>query len=451
MPDEDTIAALATPPGEAAIGIVRMSGPRALDIAREIFRSPGGGGLKPRRVHYGFIVDPRTGQRVDEVLLTAMEAPRTYTRQDVAEINCHGGTAPLRRVLELVIARGARLAEPGEFTKRAFLGGRIDLSQAEAVLDLIRAKGELAEKLALEQLRGTLSRKINALREKLLGICAHLEAWIDFPEEEIEPRALDELKSGCEGALREIEALAGSFDEGRYIREGLRTAIVGKPNVGKSSLLNALLERDRAIVTEMPGTTRDVIEEHLSIDGLPVRIMDTAGIREAHDMAEEEGVRRSMRAMDDADLVLGVLDASQPLGAEDMMLVEKLRESKAVLVLNKCDLPRMMGDVSGFGIKHVSLSAKTGHGIDGLKEAVFASSPGATAAEGVLVANLRHRKALEAAGKALGEGISALGAAPLEITAMELREALDRLGEIVGAVTTEDILERIFSEFCIGK
>jgi len=451
MPDEDTIAALATPPGEAAIGIVRMSGPRALGIAREIFRSPGGGGLRPRRVHYGFIVDPGTGEQVDEVLLTVMKAPRTYTRQDVVEINCHGGTVPLRRVLDLVLSRGARLAGPGEFTRRAFLNGRIDLSQAEAALDLIRAKSELAEKLAMEQLRGALSRRITTLREQLLGICAHIEAWIDFPEEEIEPRALHELKEGCEGALREMEDLARGFDEGRYLREGLRTAIVGRPNVGKSSLLNALLERDRAIVTEMPGTTRDVIEEQISIHGLPVRIMDTAGIREAHDMAEEEGVRRSMRAMDEADLVLGVLDASRPLGPEDMMLIEKLGERKAILVLNKCDLPREMEGVPAFGLKHVSISARTGAGIEALKEAVLASSLGNASAEGVLVVNLRHRKALEAAGRALGAGISSLGAVPLEITAMELREALDRLGEIVGAVTTEEILERIFSEFCIGK
>jgi tRNA modification GTPase len=449
---DETIAAISTPPGEAGVGIVRLSGPRALEIAGEMFVSPRGRGLKPHRMVYGFLRDPESGEHVDEVLVSFMRAPRSYTREDVVEINCHGGIVPLRRALELALHRGARLAEPGEFTKRAFLNGRIDLSQAEAALDLIRSKTEASEKLALSQLRGALSEKVNALREKVLGICAHVEAHIDFPEEEIEPRSREEIKRGIKEAADGIAALSGSFDEGRFFREGIGTAIVGRPNVGKSSLLNALLSRDRAIVTEMPGTTRDVIEECLNIKGLPLRVMDTAGIREAHDMAEAEGVRRSLMALEDADLVLGVLDGSVPLNDEDRDIMKRIRGKNSILAINKSDLPYYF-DPAGLGLKAVRVSAKTGEGIEELKDMVFRScirSP-AQLGDGVMVTNLRHKSALDASARSLEAALCALDTSPIEITSMELREALDRLGEIVGHVTTDDILDRIFSEFCIGK
>lgn len=452
--DDDTIAAISTPAGEGGIGIVRLSGPGAVGIANEIFRSPKG--KKPvasHRVLYGFIRDPETGADVDEVLLTVMLAPRTYTREDVVEINCHGGMVPMRRVLELTLRQGARLAEPGEFTKRAFLNGRVDLSQAEAALDLIRARTEAAEKMALEQLRGALSQEVNRLREKLINVCANVEAHLDFPEEEIEPRTLDEITNEVSGAEKRISALSESFNEGRFFREGLKTAIVGRPNVGKSSLLNAMLGSERAIVAEAPGTTRDTIEENLNITGLPLRVVDTAGIREAHGMAEQEGVRRSLQALEDADLVLGVLDGSVPLHEEDHVVLEKLKDKNSIIVVNKKDLFKGGAPVWRAEKGSVALSAKTGDGLDDLKRAIYESAvtAGGAGAEGVVVTNLRHKLSLDAAGEGLRNALASMEREPLEITAIELRAALDSLGEIVGAVTTEDILKRIFEDFCIGK
>lgn len=453
--DSDTIAAISTPAGEAGIGIVRISGPGVVGIISEIFRSPKGKRLDAsHRIYYGFIHDPETGTDVDEVLLTVMRAPRTYTREDVVEINCHGGMVPIRRVLELTLKHGARLAEPGEFTKRAFLNGRIDLSQAEAALDLIRAKTEAAEKIALDQLRGVLSEKVNGLREGLINVCANVEAHLDFPEEEIEPHALDEIKTEISGAEEMTNALSQSFDEGRLFREGLKAAIVGRPNVGKSSLLNALLGSERAIVTEAPGTTRDTIEEHISISGLPLKVVDTAGIRETHGMAEKEGVRRSLRALDDADLVLGVLDGSMPLHEEDQVVLEKLKDKDSIIVINKKDLGTLesIRDLEFRGRK-IELSAKTGEGLEGLKQIIYDSAlaSGGALTEGVVVTNLRHKLSLDAAREGLRGAIASMDNQPLEITAVELRSALDSLGEIVGVVTTDDILNRIFEDFCIGK
>jgi tRNA modification GTPase len=455
MTEGDTISAVSTPPGKGGIGIIRLSGPEAVTIAERVFVSPRGrrpSAAASHSVLYGHVMDPDTGEAVDEVLLTVMRAPNTYTREDVVEINCHGGMVPLRRVLELTIRMGARLAGAGEFTRRAFLNGRIDLSQAEAALDLIRAKTAQAEKMALGQLRGALSRKINALRERLLGACAHVEACIDFPEEEIEPSSAEEIRGAVGECLEEISALSKSFEEGRFFREGLKAVIAGRPNVGKSSLLNALLERDRAIVTEMPGTTRDVIEEYININGLPLAIMDTAGITQARDMAEAEGVRRTLRAMEEADLIIGVLDGSEPLRDGDAELLGALRGRNCIVVINKADLPGAQPSYSG-GLPAFSVSAKSGQGLRQLKEGIFASCikrglPGET----VMVTNLRHKAALDAAGGRLEAALAAMAEArPLEITALELREALDSLGTIVGAVTTEEILQRIFSEFCIGK
>ncbi len=454
MIEFDTIAAVSTPPGEGGIGIVRLSGPDSFAIAERIFRPAHPGELKSHRLHYGCVVDPATGEKLDEVLLAPMCAPRTYTREDVVEINCHGGLVPVRRVLELAIREGARLAEPGEFTKRAFLNGRIDLSQAEAALDLIRAKTSSAERIAMGQLEGGLSRRVNSVLDRVRDLCAHVEAYIDFPEDEIEPASLADIKSGLRAAEEEARKLSASFEEGRLFREGIKAVIAGRPNVGKSSLLNALLSEDRAIVTEMPGTTRDVLEEFVSIKGLPMRIVDTAGIRQAHDMAEEEGVRRTLRAMESADVILGMLDASDALHEGDRELLERIANRNAALVLNKCDLPRGMNEALPEGVRLVEISARTGAGLDALRDAIYELSikdPSALA-EGVVVTNLRHRLSLDRAAGRLEAALLAMEEGkPLEIVAMEIREALDALGEIVGAVTTEDILDRIFSEFCIGK
>jgi tRNA modification GTPase len=466
---DDTIAAISTPLGEGGIGIVRLSGKDALPIAGKLFSSPKGKKLNESESHtltHGFIANPHTGARIDEVLVAVMRAPKTYTREDVVEINCHGGFLSLRKVLELLLKNGARLAEPGEFTKRAFLNGRIDLSQAEAVMDLIRAKTEESGRVAVEQLSGGLSEKITAYRDSIASLCAHVEAYIDFPEEEIAPSSLESIVSDIQEIKGGLVELSNSFEEGRFFREGLKVAIVGRPNVGKSSLLNTLLKRDRAIVTETAGTTRDVLEEYLSIKGLPVRIMDTAGIRETHEMAEREGVLRSLSAIENADIVIAVIDGSAPMNVEDKAVLEKVTEKRSVIAINKSDLPAaqpyLETALRAYSEDAVNISAKTGSGLDALKDKILTLSMTKTyktqlgspfdESPGVIVTNVRHKIAIDTAVAALNNGASLLRAEmPLEIVAVEMRDALDRLGEIVGAVTTEDILNRIFSEFCIGK
>lgn len=457
---DDTIAAISTPLGEAGIGIVRISGRDAIDIADRLFLSPKGkrlSGAKSHTITYGFIKDPLTGEMIDEVLISIMKAPNTYTREDAVEINCHGGFLPLRKTLELIIREGARLAEPGEFTKRAFLNGRIDLTQAEAVADLIRSKTEVSQRLAIEQLKGGLSERITKLRERLTEICAHIEAYIDFPDEEIEPATLDTINAELSSIIDELVRLSKTYEEGRFLREGIKVAIVGKPNVGKSSLLNALLERDRAIVTEFPGTTRDVIEELLNIKGLLVRVMDTAGIREAHEMAEREGIKRSLHAINDSDIVIVLIDGSKPVNDEDIYILNKVREKgkRFIIGINKSDLcpspfPFSL-QPSAFSL---SISAKTGQGLDELKDAIINLTLGNTKGESqsLIVTNLRHKIAIDRAAASLRKTLEdMMNSQPEEIVALSLREGLDHLGEIVGAVTTEDILDRIFSQFCIGK
>lgn len=475
---EDTIAAISTPPGEGGIGIIRISGPDAIPIASRIFRSDSRRNLLSKKSHtilYGFIINPKNSETIDEVLLSVMRSPRTYTREDIVEINCHGGMLPLRKVLETVIKEGARLARPGEFTFRAFMNGRIDLSQAEATIDLIRSKTERSQRLAFEQLSGVLSERITSITDALTGICAHIEAYIDFPEEEIEPAAGGELLKRMEAVDSELLSLSLSYEEARFFREGLSVAIVGRPNVGKSSLLNALLARERAIVTELPGTTRDVIEEYLNINGLPIRIMDTAGIRNAHDLVETEGVKRSLQAIEWADIVLAVFDLASGIKDEDMMVLQKIKDRRHIIVLNKSDLKHRL-DMGIFSVgtlmPHSSsngreetgngkiyyqgtviISAKTGDGIDSLKEKVCSAVlKSGVSTEGVFITNLRHKTAIDGAIRSLRNASQALReSSPYEIVAFELRDSLNRLGEISGKVTTEDVLERIFSEFCIGK
>jgi tRNA modification GTPase len=461
---DDTIAAISTPIGEGGIGIIRLSGQDAICIVDKIFSSPKNKRLKDVKSHtivYGFIVNPDSRERIDEVLVTVMRAPKTYTKEDVVEINCHGGMLPLHASLQLLVNQGARLAEPGEFTKRAFLNGRIDLSQAEAVIDLIRAKTGQAEKLALQQLEGRLSAKVKNIMDRLTDICAHIEAYIDFPEEEIEMLTKNEIIHSMQAIGNELLTLSKGYDEGRFFREGVSAAIVGKPNVGKSSLLNALLKKDRAIVTEIPGTTRDVIEDYLNINGLPLKIMDTAGIRQTHDLAEIEGVKRSLKAIDGADIVIAVFDASRPVDKADNELIARVKDKKTIAVINKSDI-----EIPEFGAamgqelwtekeKVLKISALRGDGIDAFKSAIYnacISSDSAHGIESVLITNVRHKQSVDSALEALKKAEETLNEKePLEVAALFLREALDRLGEITGAVTTEDILNKIFSEFCIGK
>ncbi|MHB8880643.1 MAG: tRNA uridine-5-carboxymethylaminomethyl(34) synthesis GTPase MnmE [Thermodesulfovibrionales bacterium] len=457
---DDTIAALSTPVGQGGIGIVRISGPASLRIAGGMFRPRGTGkGLASARtftLHYGEITDPLTSEVLDEVIVSVMRAPHSYTREDVVEINCHGGMAAVRRTLEAVVGQGARLAAPGEFTRRAFLNGRISLPQAEAVMDLISARTDESRRVAVAQLRGRLSERLEALRHALIEIAAFAEAHMDFPEEEIELQTEQEMTSRLGVIAGDILKLSGTFDEARFFREGLSAAIVGRPNVGKSSLLNALLQRDRAIVTELPGTTRDTIEECLNINGLPLRIIDTAGIRKAGEIIEKEGIRRSLDAIETADCVLAVFDGSAAAQQDDHELLRMIKGKKAILVLNKSDLPSRLSpdDLQQGAQRWLKVSTLTGAGLGELKTEIFNAhcEHWHEDREGVVVTNLRQKMSLDRAAAALTNALAVLSEKrPLEIFSIELREALDSIGELTGAVTNEMILDRIFSEFCIGK
>ncbi|MCE5217068.1 tRNA uridine-5-carboxymethylaminomethyl(34) synthesis GTPase MnmE [bacterium] len=463
---EDTIAAVSTPPGQSGIGIVRLSGPRALEIADGVFvpatPTKTAYSLRTFSTAYGRVVDGE--ETVDEVILTVMRAPRTYTTQDVVEINCHGGVVPVRRTLELVLSRGARLADPGEFTKRAFVFGRIDLAQAEAVLDVINARTTEAQRAAAAQLEGRLSEQVTALRDALVEIMVNLEAGIDFAEDGLELLPLPQAGERCDEIARRLGALIDGAQVGRILRDGVRTAIVGRPNVGKSSLMNALLGHERVIVTPIPGTTRDLVEDSVNIDGLPVVLVDTAGLRDTEDVVEVAGVERTRTAMEGSELVLLMLDGSEALGADDRELLRDAPSGHTVVVVNKRDLPaawesvqRAWGDGEEGPVKDlpvVEISAHTGQGLDDLRTAISEMIwAGRThAVEGALVTNVRHKLALEAAQRAVLAARKAVeDGLTEEYVAADLREALDALGEIVGLTLSEDIIDRIFASFCIGK
>jgi tRNA modification GTPase len=455
----DTIAAVSTPIGQGGIGIVRISGPESLAIAGRIFRGRRPGGLAGARsfsLHYGHIINPSGGSDIDEVILSVMRAPNSYTREDVVEINCHGGMISVRETLELVLFLGARLAEPGEFTKRAFINGRLSLDEAEAVLDLISARTEESRRIAIDQLKGGLSERLSELRSAMIEICSFVEACIDFPEEELETKTIEELVAGLKEMKQDIQALSRTYSEGRFFRDGLSVAIVGRPNVGKSSLLNALLKRNRAIVTELPGTTRDVIEEHLDIQGLPVTIIDTAGIRMSEEVIEREGIRRSLEAMEKADFIIAVLDGSEEMKAEDLEILGKIGEKNALIAINKADLPAeiSLARVAASGRQYVYISATSGSGLEELKKILFGLTLGnwKEEREGIVITNIRHKSALDKAGVAVGRAMAILREnRPVELLSIEMRDALDSIGSITGGISTEEILDRIFSDFCIGK
>jgi tRNA modification GTPase len=456
----DTIAAISTPYGESGIGVVRISGPLARVIARKIFRAK----KEPfsfitHHLHYGEIIDPEKGLLLDEVLIVWMKPPSTYTKEDIVEIQCHGGYLILGKVLELVIGQGARMAEPGEFTKRAFLNGRIDLTRAEAVIDLIKAKTEAGLQIANQQIRGALSKELLVLKETLIDHLALVEAHIDFPDEEIDPVPVGEMKEDLNSIVRSLDEWIGSYEEGRLFKEGVRCAIAGKTNAGKSSLLNVLLKEERAIVTPVPGTTRDVIEEVFSIRGIPVRLMDTAGMRTTTDLVEGEGVRRTKEKVAEADLVLLVLDGSRELDENDDEILKELGEKKKVVAVNKMDLPLKwkLLDIEGRlpNDPKVPISALNNKGIEDLKEAIYSSLINreiTISAEHLVVTNLRHKAALSSTREALLNSLALLEDwSSLELVAFEIRSALDAIGEVVGETATEDVLSRIFDQFCIGK
>ena len=457
---EETIAAISTPFGESGIGIVRMSGSLAEPIASKLFKPKKDlSSFISHQFHYGEIIDPQSGNPVDEVLIVLMKSPKTYTREDIVEIHCHGGYFILQKVLELELKQGARMAQPGEFTKRAFLNGRIDLTQAEAVIDLIRAKTQTSLEIAGQQLRGWLYREMTDIKTRLVEHLALIEAHIDFPEEEIEPIVFGELERDLERMIHQTEEWIRSYEEGKIFREGISCAIVGKTNVGKSSLLNVLLKEERAIVTPIPGTTRDVIEEVLNIYGIPVRLMDTAGLRKPEDSIEQEGVRRARERVADSDFVLLMLDGSRALDGDDLEIFGEIKGKKRVVIVNKNDLPlRISLEEVKSRFKDdpvVLISALKNEGIDDLKKTIYSSlvhRDVRATPEHLIVANIRHKTVLTQVGdnlssawKGLEEGTS------LEFIAFEIRSALDALGEMVGEIRSEEVLNRIFEQFCIGK
>lgn len=467
---EDTIAAISTPIGEGGIGIVRISGSKAIDIAQKIFTARSNKSkirFETYRMYYGYIVndkktihDTRTTihEIIDEVILTVMRAPKSYTREDVVEINCHGGIQAMKKVLELVIKSGARMAEPGEFTKRAFLNGRIDLAQAEAVLDIIRAKTEGALKAAIDQLDGDLSKRIRSIRREAINIAAGIEASIDFPDEDIDIIKGSDLAKKTAGILSELRKMIDTFNEGLILREGVLAIICGKPNIGKSSLMNLLLKRDRVIVSPIPGTTRDAVEETINLKGIPIRLVDTAGIAKTEDIVEKEGVRRSKKYLKLADIVLLMLDASDKTDKRDLDIMKLAGGKKKLVILNKIDLPKKIDEEALAPILKdavmVKISVKKKKGIELLEKKIVEMiwGGGYIQGEGALVSNIRHKELLDKAyGCMLSVDKALTNEAPPETIAVDLKEAIFNLGLIVGESISDDILDRIFEQFCIGK
>ncbi len=452
----ETIAAISTAYGEGGIGIIRISGPESLGILRRIFSCKGS--IESRRMTYGRIIDPEDSSIIDEVLAVYMKAPSTYTGEDVAEINCHGSTVSLRKTLALVLREGARMAEPGEFTKRAFLNGRLDLSQAEAVIDVIKAKADASYDAAISQMEGDLSRTVRQIRKNILDILVELTVNIDYPDEDIEQLTYEKLQTGIKAAENEVEELLATAGTGRMIKEGIRVAIVGRPNVGKSSLMNGLLRQSRAIVTEVPGTTRDTIEETVSIRNIPVYLIDTAGIRQTEDVVEKIGIERTKEAFNNADLIVFIVDASEPLTEEDEDILARLEGRRALILLNKTDLgntvtPGEIADKSpnsdilytcllnGEGIKEIE---------DRIEELVYGGQ--LSQKDCVMVNNVRHEELLRRALQFLvdAETITKAGEA-LDIIEIDVREAYDLLGEIIGETVSDEVIDEVFSRFCLGK
>lgn len=458
----DTIAAISTPMGEGAIAIVRLSGDEAIDIASRVFRSPNGKKLieeKTHTIHYGHLIDSTSEEVVEEVMVSVMKEPKTFTREDVVEINCHGGLVAVNRVLALILKEGARLAEPGEFTKRAFLNGRIDLSQSEAVMDLIRAKTDRAMNVALGQMDGKLSRLINKLRNVLVETLAEVEVKIDYPEyDDVEEKTLPFMVEKCTWVAAEIDDLLTTSAQGKILREGLSTVIVGRPNVGKSSLLNNLVQENRAIVTDVAGTTRDIIEEYVNVRGVPLRLVDTAGIRETEDIVERIGVERSRQVLKEADLILLVLNNAEELSEEDKQLFKAVEGMDTIIIVNKTDLPQKIDlaevkQLAGDSVI-VTLSLLEDAGIDELELAIanlfFAGN--LEAEDLTYVSNARHIALLHKAKATINDALFAAEAGvPIDMIQIDVTSAWETLGEIVGDTVQEGLINELFSRFCLGK
>lgn len=453
---EDTIAAIATPVGCGGIGIIRVSGSGASNIAERVFIKQGNGGLDSHRFYYGRIVDPLDGSLIDEAMAVLMLAPRSYTREDVLELHCHGGYLLVQRVLDACLRAGARLSEAGEFTRRAFLNGRIDLCQAESIIDLINSRTEMSLAFAQSQREGALSSRLGEISGAIKNALALIEAFIDFPEEDLDAAAAGQIAFLVTSSRDSLALLQKSFEHGKVIRDGISVLLAGKPNVGKSSLLNALALEQRAIVSHIPGTTRDVIEEIINIEGLPVRIIDSAGIRHSHDEIEQEGIRRSLEKLALADLVLFMVDGSQPLDSLDHDLLSAISGKRFITVINKSDLPRILDERElPAGVPTVHISSKDGNGVDQLRMTIFDSFVGeqaATSQDHIALTTVRHRDIVSRAIEALDRFSCQVGAgASGELLAIDLRDSLAAIGEITGETTPDAILDIIFSSFCIGK
>lgn len=447
----ETIAAIATPPGEGGVAIVRISGNQALDVAAKVFSGPVHT-YRSHTAHYGHILN-QARERVDDVLILPMLGKRSYTGEDTVEIHCHGGSLITRRVYDVVLAAGARAARPGEFTFKAFINGKIDLAQAEAVQGLIGAKNERALDAAEEQLQGKLSQAVAIFQQRLTHIAAILEAWVDFPEEGLEFATMEELCAELEAVTKEMQILVDTFHDGRMIHEGIVLCLIGAPNVGKSSLMNTLLDKERAIVSHLPGTTRDVVEDHMRLNGLNFKLMDTAGIRITDEMIEQEGIRRSQEAMRKADLILLVLDASKGLDKQDLLIIDQLPADKTIAIWNKIDLPH--DELPALPLPHViQLSARQKTGIDALHRMIDTViwKKGPPSKEEIVITNIRHKESLVKAIKSCRQLLLGLksNVSP-EFLSMDMRPALHALGMILGTNVTEDILSEVFSTFCIGK
>ena len=458
---DDTITAIATPFGTAGIGKIRISGPQAIDTADKLFQGKNTGSLKEvdtYTAHYGYVINPENSKKVDEIISIVMKGPNSFTGEDVVEFDCHGGMVPLQKVLELILSHGARMAEPGEFSKRAFLNGRIDLAQAEGIMEVINSKTEKGLDIAVNHMTGKLSDKVNSIRDKVVRLLAHLEASIDFPEDEIEGYDPSELGERIEDIKKNIKNLLNTSQQGKIYQEGINTVIVGKPNVGKSSLLNYFLEENRAIVSEVPGTTRDVIEEFINLKGIPLKIIDTAGIRSTEDKVEKIGVEKTRDSLKKADLVLMMLDVHQGLSSEDLEVYELIKNKSVIIVLNKKDLPDNIEQKKiekHFG-EHPKLwiSLKEDEGLNQLKEAIKEEvfKEELNTDEDVFITKVRHKNALENALKAINRVQEANNQElPNDFLTIDLKECLDKIGEITGDTVSEDIMDKIFSDFCIGK
>ena len=456
---DDTIAAIATAPGEGGIGIIRISGEKSLQVAQSIFKSKSGKMIKDynaRTLIYGTVVDNE--KVIDEVLVAYMKGPNSYTAEDVIEINCHGGFISVKKILELILSKGVRLAEAGEFTKRAFLNGRIDLSQAEAIIDVIKSKTDMAHEVAQSQLEGSLAKKIKDLRMNVTEVLAHLEVSIDFAEEDVEEITYQTLEEKALELRNEIKKLYDTAESGKILRDGLKTVIVGKPNVGKSSLLNSILGENRAIVTDIAGTTRDVIEEFVNIKGIPLKIVDTAGIRETEDVVEKIGVEKSRESFSTADLVIMVLDASRKLSEEDMEILESLKNKKTIVLLNKMDLePQIeLEKIEEFVNSEdiIKISALKHQGIEELQDKIEAMVYHGSVknSSNLMITNSRHKDALFKAYESINDAISAIEQRmPYDFIEVDFKNIWDYLGYINGDAVREDLLDTIFANFCIGK